>query len=81
MDKKIILVKTGKGEDEVKNKTNCLRASLDEMLQELLDGEFVQDKDKVSSGVDRVSSAIKMATSKMFAPKMSTPPRLSLLPR
>ena len=102
MDKKIVLVKTGKGRDEVKSKTNylfgdikrvmalvddkstvaeltkraapSLRASLDEMLQELLDGEFVQDKDKVSSGVDRKSSAIKMATPKMFAPKMSTPP-------
>ncbi len=101
MDKKIILVKTDKGEDEVKSKTKylfgdikrvlalvddksavaeltklaapSLRASIDKMLQELLDGEFVQDKDKVSSGVDRESSAIKMATPKMFAPKMSPP--------
>ncbi len=95
MDKKIILVKTGKGEDEVKNKINylfgdlkrvmalvddkstvaeltkraapSLRASLDEMLQELLDGEFVQDKDMVSSGVDREAQPAAQVRAKMEA--------------
>lgn len=80
MDNKITLIKTSKGEDESKGKTNylsgdikrafylidnkstvkellkraapSLRESLEYMLQELVNGDFIQDKNKAACTVN-----------------------------
>ncbi len=98
MDKKIIFVRTGKGEDEFKSKTShlsgdikrvlgliddkstveeltkraapSLRTSFDDMLQELANGVFIQDKDKDSSVLEVVipKAMHGMPTLKMAMP-------------
>ena len=89
MDNKTIFIKTGKGEDEIKSKTNhlygdikrtlglidnkskveqltkraapSLRDSISDMLQQLVDGGFIAEEVKPSSGL------------KIPPPKISTP--------
>ena len=98
MDKKIIFVRTSKGEGEFKSKTShlsgdikrvlgliddkstveeltkraapSLRASFDDMLQELTNGMFIQDKDKDSSVLEVVTPKAMhgMPTLKMAMP-------------